>query len=33
MSNRFRNAIPHHNEVILIKEPIEKPHGGAEREK
>jgi len=33
MSNRYRSVIPHHNEVILVEETIEKPHGGAERKK
>lgn len=26
-------VIPHHDVVILVKEPIEKPHGGAEGKK
>jgi len=25
--------ISHHNEWILVEEPVEKPHGGAEGEK
>jgi len=31
--NRYRNGIPYHNELILVKQPIEKPHGGAEGKK
>ena len=33
MRNIYRNVIPRHNEVILVEEPIEKPHDGAEGKK